>query len=234
LLKGVDLTGLVVGETPIHELAEGDVAVVEGERGPLLYRGLVPGTTDLMIVLAFDVQESNLPQRLAFPILITNVVRALAPAPLPESAALGDPVSIEPRAGAATVRVTAPSGIETDIPVTTDAGGAVETAIYPSTGEAGEYTVQELDASERVTATGSFVVNAGHPVESNLRANPDLPAILAQATTAGDEGAARQRLGDLWPALAALALGLLAFEWLWSSSGGIGRRGIRTWKGARI
>ena len=142
-----------------------------------------------MVVLTFDLQESPLPQRIAFPILMANVVRSLAPAALPASAALGDPVAIEPRAGAETVRVTSPSGVETDIPVTLDAGGAVETAIYPSTGEGrGIHSCRSSTRSGQVTASGSFVVNAGHPVESNLRANPDLPGVLAQAQVADERG----------------------------------------------
>jgi hypothetical protein len=214
-------------------LSENDVEVIEAEGGPLLYRGVLPGSGELMVVLTFDLQESTLPERIAFPILMTNVVHTLAPAALPASAALGDPISFEPRSGAATVRITSPSGVETDIPVTTDASGSVETAIFPSTGEAGEYTVQELDVSGRTTASGSFVVNAGHPVESNLRANPELPEVLAQAHVAEDGGATRQRLGDLWPALAAVALGVLAFEWLWISAGALNKRWTRPAKGAR-
>lgn len=233
LLEGVDLTGLTVGETPIHQLGENDVAVVEGESGPLLYRGAAPGTNEPMVVLTFDLQESALPQRIAFPILMANVVRTLAPAALPASASLGDPIVFEPRTGAVTMRVVSPSGVETDIPITTDSSGAVETAIFAATGEAGEYTVQELDSNDRVAASGSFVVNAGHPVESNLRANPDLPEVLAQAAATDGGGATRQRLGDLWPALAALALGLLALEWLWTTSGAGNKRWVRLPKGGR-
>jgi hypothetical protein len=186
-----------------------------------------------MIVLAVDVQQSALPQRLAFPILVANVVRALAPAPLPASAVLGDPLLLQPRTGAATMRITSPSGVVTDIPVTSGASGSPDPAIYAQTGEAGEYTVQELDSADAVTASGVFVINAGHPVESNLTANPDLPSTLAAAQASPDQGAARQRLGDLWPFLAALALGVLAVEWLWTVSGAGTSRGIRLPKGAR-
>jgi len=233
LLDGVDLTGLTAGETPILQMSEGDTAVVEGEGGPLLYRGAAPGSTEPMVVLAISLQESALPQRIAFPILTANVVRALAPAALPDSAALGDPVTIEPRAGAATVRIVSPSGIETDIPAAVDAGGAIETVVFPTTGEAGEYSVQELSTSGRAGATGSFVVNAGHPVESNLRANEELPEALAQAAASDEVGTTRRGLGDLWPALAALAVGVLVFEWLWLSAGGGVRRGNRSLRGAR-
>ena len=80
-----------------------------------------------MVVLTFDLQESTLPQRIAFPILMANVVRSLAPAALPASAALGDPVAL-PAANRRGDRARyRPSGVETDIPVTVDAGGAAET-----------------------------------------------------------------------------------------------------------
>lgn len=234
LLNGVDLTGLTVGETPIHALDGDAVAVVEGESGPLIYRGTLPGTSEAMVVIAFDLEESPLPQRVAFPILMTNIVRALAPAALPASAILGDPVVFQPRAGVQTVRVTTPGGVQTDIPVTAGSGGAADPAIFSATGEAGEYAVQELDSTGQPTASGSFVINAGHPVESNLSVNPDLGGVLAQAADSGESGSTRDRLGDLWPALAALALGVLAVEWLWSNGGaGMGRMPGRI-RGARL
>jgi hypothetical protein len=224
LLDGVDLTGMNFGETPIHQLGPNDAAVVEGEGGPLIYRGTVPEGDEPMVVLAFDLQESPLPQRIAFPILMANVVRALAPAALPASAVLGDPLALQPRTGAETIRITAPDGVSTDIPVTIGSGGSPDPAIYAQTGQAGEYTVQELDSKGGTAASGSFVVNAGHPVESNLTANPELPGVLAAAQADPERGSTRERLGDLWPALAALALGLLAIEWLWTASGaGTGR-----------
>jgi hypothetical protein len=162
-----------------------------------------------------------------------NTVRSLAPAALPASAVLGEPLVLQPRAGAAAIRITAPDGSATDIPVTLGANGSADPAIYSATGQAGEYTVQELDSKGQATASGTFVVNAGHPTESNLAANPDLPSTLATAQASADAGPTRERLGDLWPALAALALGLLAVEWLWTTSGAGTSRGIRLPKGVR-
>jgi hypothetical protein len=233
LLDGVDLTGLEFGETPIHELGPNDAEVVEGESGPLIYRGIVPSASEPMVVIAFDLQGSPLPQRIAFPILMANIVRDLAPAALPASAVLGEPLTLQPRTGAATIRIAAPDGTSTDIPVTLSSGGNPDPAIYSQTSQAGEYTVQELDSKGQPTASGVFVVNAGHPVESNLTANPDLPGVLASAQASPESGSTRQRLGDLWPALAAVALGVLAIEWLWTTSGAGTSRSIRWPKGAR-
>ncbi|MEZ4507727.1 MAG: hypothetical protein R2848_18180 [Thermomicrobiales bacterium] len=75
-------------------------------------------------------------------------------------------------------------------------------------------------------------VNAGHPVESNC-ANEELPETLAQAAASDEVTDYRRGLGDLWPALAALAVGVLVFEWLWLSAGGGVRRGNRSLRGAR-
>lgn len=232
LLRGVDLTGLTFGETPIHILGPNDTAVVTGENGPLLYRGQLPGIDEPMVVLAFGLQDTAFSQRIAFPILMTNIVQALAPAALPAAAVLGDPLVLQPRAGVQTIRITTPAGIVSDSPVATDASGTAEAVIFTDTGMAGEYAVQELDEGGVSIASGIFVIDAGHPTESNLTANPDLPAILATAQTSSDTGAIQQRLGDLWPLLAMLALGLLAVEWFWVMRGAHGP--FRTPKRARI
>ena len=95
---------------------------------------------------------------------------------------------------------------------------------FSATGEAGEYTVEELDSKSQPTASGTFVINAGHPLESNLAVNPDLRDTFARPRPVGkriDPGTPGRSLA----ALAALALGLLAFEWLWTNMGaGMGRR----------
>ncbi len=234
MLTGVDLAGLDFGETPIHPLGPNDTEIVAGENGPLIYRGTTPGGKEPMVVFSFGVQESVLPQRIAFPILIANSVRELAPAVLPASAVLGDPLILQPRTGATTIRITAPDGTVTEIPVTISADGGAEQVIYPETGQSGEYTVQELAQSDRAVASGIIVIAAGHPTESNLTANPDLPDVLASAGAAPAERSLPRRLGDLWPLLAGLALGLLVLEWFWAVMGPGSRRPMHLPKRVRI
>jgi len=234
MLTGVDLTGLNFGETPIHALGTNDTEIVAGENGPLIYRGIEPGSEEPIVVFAFGVQEGVLPRRIAFPILIANTVRELSPAVLPASAVLGDPLILQPRVGATTIRITAPDGAVTDIPVTAGTDGAAEQVIYPETGRAGEYTVQELDPGNRAVASGTIVIAAGHPTESNLTANPDLPDVLASAGAAQAEDSTPRQLGDLWPVLAGLALGLLVVEWFWAVMGPGSRRKVRLPKRVRV
>ena len=235
LLDGVDLAGATFGETPVYTLAPRQTEVVGAADGPLVFRADVGGYP--AIGFAFDLAASNLPRRVAFPILVANAVRELAPSPLPNAVPLGDPLRYRPRAGAAAVRVTPPDGTAVGLPVTAEAAapdadptGATEAApppaeadtaatrpreiVYTDTGHAGLYAVEELDAAGADLGGGRFVVNAGHPRESDLRPSVDLAASLAQGRATAATGLARADLADLWPLLAALAFALLAVEWL--------------------
>ncbi len=222
LLQGVDLSGATFGSAPIYQLDRGQDEVVGADQGPLVFRDRVDNQP--AIVLAFDLTQSNLPQRVAFPILIANAVAELAPNPLPPSLPLGDPLAYRPRAGAATVRITPPDGKPVDLPVAAPTSTGVEAGdsviadqlrdvVFSDTGTPGTYTVQELDAAGHPRGGGSFTVNAGHPRESDLRPNPDLAATLARAKAGGDVGT-RASLAELWPPLALLGLALLAVEWI--------------------
>jgi Ca-activated chloride channel family protein len=219
LLSGVELAGATFGQTPVLTLDATATEIVGGDAGPLIYRDTVPGGTEPMIVLAFDVSASNLPRRVAFPILIANIANELVPSPLPAAVAIGDPVIYRPRTDAASIRVTSPDGTSQDFPLSKpsdQADGAVDTLrdiAIADTGQPGTYTVAEIAADGTATGGGSFVVNAGQPSESNLTPNDQLASALALAHASGDAGATRD-LSDIWPALALAALTLLLVEWL--------------------
>ena len=219
ILKGVDLAGVVFGQIPVHELDADAVEVVGAEGGPLIYRGWTPGTGQPMVVLTFDINQSNLAQRVAFPILIANIAQDLAPSALPASSPLGDPLTYRPRAGASSVRFTNPAGTTVDLPALeapagAASGAALDRAVsFSETGIPGEYVVTELDANGGELTVSRLVINAGHPRESDLRPNAELPGTLAMATGAEDVGRSTS-LQDLWPALVVLAIGLLTLEWV--------------------
>ncbi|MEA2531108.1 MAG: hypothetical protein QOG89_2752 [Thermomicrobiales bacterium] len=235
LLLGVDLTGVTFGETPIHNLSATDTEVVGADdrngpgAGPLIYRGRMAASGQPMIVLTFDLndQKTNLPQRIAFPILIANMANELAPSPLPSAVPLGDPLRYRPRADAAKVRIAPPTGEPIDLAVavgeeaangaapTAGGGGLLREVVYSDTGQPGEYRITELDAAGTESGGGTFVVNAGHTRESDLRANQELPGVLATARAVAESGT-RASLSDLWPTLVAVALAVLGLEWLWS------------------
>jgi Ca-activated chloride channel family protein len=217
LLEGVDLAGVTFGPTPNFTLAAGDEEIVGSADGPLLYRSEV--NSQPAVVLTTDPEASNLPKRVAFPVLIANIVGALAPDGIPAAVPLGEPLVYEPRAATASVEVSAPTGEVTSLPVSPMSDQASAPAslsrqiIYTDTGSPGIYAVSESDGAGFDLGATRFVVNAGHPRESDLRVNANLGAALASSVSSGAV-APRQERVDLWPVLALIALGVIAAEWI--------------------
>lgn len=220
LLAGVDLSGATFGPTPVFTLGAGDEEIIGSPEGPLLYRTEV--NDQPAVILAVDPETSNLPKRVAFPVLIANMIEALAPDGVPAAIPLGEPLVYEPRASTASVEIVPPSGEPAVLPVfvspigdedSAASGSAPRDVVYTDTGAAGAYTVGETDAAGINLGSTRFIVNAGHPRESDLRINPRLPSVLAEASGTG-ANAPRQERFDLWPLLALLALLVIGAEWL--------------------
>lgn len=220
VLRGVDLTGLTFFEMPAHVLDSTAVEIVGAEGGSLIYRADVPNRDQKMIVLAFDLQQSNLGQRIAFPVLMANVVSELAPNPLPSTLRTGEALIYTPHAAVTSVQITDPRGAVTDLPVAAGTGDGQQSSLarqvtFTATGTPGSYQLVELNGSGQTVASASFVVNAGHPRESDLRADPQLEETLALADRSSESGSQRI-MNDLWPLLVALAVAALLAEWLWA------------------
>jgi Ca-activated chloride channel homolog len=219
LLAGVDLSGATFGPTPAFVLGAGDEEIVGGADGPLLYRTTV--NDHPAVVLTVDPETSNLPKRVAFPVLVANLIGALAPDGVPAAIPLGEPLVYEPRAAAATVEIVPPSGETVSVPVaaigasdaTADANAVQRDVVYTDTGTAGTYTVTELDEAGAALGSTRFVVNAGHPRESDLRPNAALAASLLNSGS-GDAPVVRPERVDLWPLFALAVLVVVALEWI--------------------
>lgn len=209
LLAGVDLAGVTFGETVRHVLG-GGADIAGTDEGPLIFRATIEEAP--AIVAAFDLARSNLPRRVAFPILITNAITELAPSSLPSAIALGDPLLYRPRAEAMSVRVTPPGGEPVELAVATGTARDRDVS-FANTSQPGRYAITELDRDGAEIGSGQFMVNAGHPRESDLRPNPTLAETVALARSTDAASAARASLFDLWPVLVALALVLLVVEW---------------------
>lgn len=216
-LAGVDLAGVTFGQTPVFLLDPTATQIVGAGAGPLLFRGNSPTSGQPMIVLAFDVAQSNLTQRVAFPILIANIARELVPSPLPPAVPLGESLSYGPRASASALVVTPPGGeplrFELDTAADTNSQHSTSEFTYSDTGQAGAYRVTELGEDGETIRSGTFVVNAGHYQESNLSPNRDLPGVLATAT-ATEQPSGSRGLSDFWPLLLLAALVILLVEWM--------------------
>lgn len=219
LLAGVDLGGVTFAAGNSFALPPWGTEVVGSEGGPLIVAGRFEGRE--VVAFTFDLAGSNLPRKLAFPLLIGNVVDRLQTHRVPAVVPLGAGVLLEPVAGTASVQLREPDGRGRDLELRESAGGAPTAYIVP--GRPGLYTLIERDSSGAVLLQESFAVNGGDPIASNLRGVPaDLPAGAGGTPPdpagtlgvgAGTETAPRQ-LGELWPLLLVLAVLLLLLEWI--------------------
>ena len=217
VLDGVEWAGVTFGDTPAYTLDDGDEELVRGTAngvdGPLVWRGDIDGNR--YVAFGFDLESSNLTQRVAFPVLIARSVAGLVTEPVASALALGEPLRYPLTTGATTVSVTDPEGKITTIDAR-ESGGSL---LFNGVGQAGRYTLAELGEGEQVIDEVVFVVNAGHPVESDLRPNAALAESLAGATAADTDVSERRGLADLWPMLVVIAGTVIALEWLASSAG---------------
>lgn len=171
--------------------------LVEAEGGPLL---LVADRPDgRLAVLTFDLHESDLPLRVAFPILVANLSgwllrtgSAAATASLPPGALL--PVRADPHAER--IEVVGPDG-------------APWSPLAPLD-RVGLYRVDHIAADRTVLRSDLFAVNLFDETESDIAPRGRL-TIGGAAVAAGPAQEEGRR--ELWPWLAGLGLGVIGVEW---------------------
>ncbi|NOZ28849.1 MAG: VWA domain-containing protein [Chloroflexi bacterium] len=223
LLRYVDLRGVHVMEAaqiPLPDWARA-VVIAEGFAGtcglpcPLLLVGEVDGRR--VAVLAFDLRKSDLPLRVAFPILVANLIDYLSAGegmggPL-EGARPGRPVTIPVPPEAEAVLVTLPDGSVERVDVR--AGRAV----FDGTTQLGVYEVAWVDGGEH--PLGRFAVNLFDAAESAIA--PANKLAVQGTVEMGGAGESPRGRREWWRALAWAGLALLLAEWLYAHRGHVAR-----------
>jgi hypothetical protein len=160
-------------------------------------------------VLAFSLQQSDLPLRPAFPLLMANLVNYLAPGAgnlVPVSLAPGQALTLNVPAQVERLRLTFPSGAETMLPV--EAGRTN----LPPLPQPGLYSLAFEPGNAEVAST-RFAVNFFDPLESAIAPYPELNLTGTVEAGAGSASLPPARQEWWWP-LALGALILLVLEWL--------------------
>jgi hypothetical protein len=163
-------------------------------------------------ILAFALQESDLPLRPAFPILVANIANYLAPGAtslVPVELAPGEALSLSVPPEVDRIRLVPPSGAEQV------AEAKAGRASLPPLTQPGLYTLS-FELTHLATSTlspASLAVNFFDPLESAIAPRPELN--LAGPTTAGGSAVSLPPAHqEWWRPLALGALILLVVEWL--------------------
>lgn len=205
LLAGIDLSGVYFSRVPrvtVPEWATVDLESTAGEDGatlPLIFHGTVGGSR--VAVWSFSLGASNLPARLALPLLTANTLTTLlAPSPL-DTVPVGQPVLLAGNYG-----IELPDGRRL-VPDSASTAGHV----FSRTTQPGLYRIY----SEGGAVVAGFAVHAGSPLESNLSQQIEPDTLTALDATAQPAPDIEIDYDEYWPWLAALALVVVTFEgWL--------------------
>jgi hypothetical protein len=200
LLDGINLATVRVARTRSLSASHFGRAVVDGASGPvLLLRDAAPRGA----LVGFDVHESDLPLRPAFPVLVDRLSRFLLPSAAPTRPYLpGEAVQLTAPNATDAVTVTRPDGARIHLPA---GGGALrgddtdETGVYVATFGAGHDT-------RRVV----FTVDALDPGNGSVAPRP-APPLAAPAATA--HAVQTSTTFALWPVLVIVAMLVLLGEW---------------------
>jgi hypothetical protein len=182
-------------------------ALVEAERTPLIVGGerkTDAATTQRVVWCGFDLRDSDLPLRVAFPIFITSSLRWLA-SPNASSATentarrAGETVTLPVPAGVREVTVQAPDKSTSRLPVDN------AQIIYDEAGRAGIYLAQGGNNWKQ-----PFAVSLLNRTESNLQPRDSIQIGSDKPLRAESRARANR---ELWGYLALAALLLLSLEW---------------------
>lgn len=197
--------------------------LVEGDSGPLLVAGEKNNIRSVYV--AWNLLDSDMPLRVAFPIFLTNCTQWLTARPGDGGGVLrpGEVAVVPVPSGAKSVTITRPDNQKDTVPA--PATGPV---LYDKTTLAGTYRVSSgispaapfyvslLSAQESNTSPIAKPVVAVTDAPDTTTGKPAAkgagPTNAAASSVAGGARSVRVRR-EVWPVLALLALGFLAVEW---------------------
>ncbi|HEX3800128.1 MAG TPA: VWA domain-containing protein [Verrucomicrobiae bacterium] len=201
VLRYVGFDNVQVAKSMQVKMPSWGVSLVDSPQSPLIIAGELGRQRILWV--GFDTLESTWPYRISYPIFIANAVEWLNPATERNSQLLvhaGDPFHLSLNQPVTNAQVTLPSGAIQNLKVDASATEIV----FGDTFHQGIYHLKTG------TNDTTFCVALLDSAESNIKPREDLQFgkyVKVSATTVH-----RANL-ELWRHLAAIALGVLLFEW---------------------
>jgi hypothetical protein len=207
ILRSVQLRDLQVRRAQVVEVGEGVKPLLYADGSPIISSY---DTGRLRAVhLGFDLLDSDLPLRVAFPVLMSNILEWLSPQHgtfVSHQVQAGEPYLIELDGITTDVSVRKPSGDWIKVPVTENP------LVFRETSQVGIYTVRVGKKTQR------FAVNLVSREESDILPKP----MEHKAESPFVTGASAQETvkRPLWPYFVVLAFSLTLVEWyFWCRTG---------------
>lgn len=212
-----DITDPIMRSVQLRDLQIRRAQVVEVGEGakPLLYANGSPIISSFdngrlrAVHLGFDLMESDLPLRVAFPILMSNIMEWLSPRQgtfVSHQVQAGEPYMIELDGLTPEISVRKPSGDWIKTPVTENP------LAFRDTSQAGVYTVRIGKKNQR------FAVNLVSREESDIWPKVVESREVASAAVGTSTQDTAKR--PLWPYFVVFAFGLTIVEWyFWCRTG---------------
>lgn len=181
------------------------IAEFAGEGGPALLVGQTPAWRG--VVVPYALAQTDLPLKVAFPVLLYNAIGWLQPGGQSEDRAVaaGDALLIPARPGDK-IQVRGPRGTAE---ATVDARSTDGAFRYTDTARIGFYTVTRAHAGTRTEAV--YGVSLANSLESEIRPHKRLETPRGAAIIAADSV---RHTESLVPWFVLLALGVVSVEWL--------------------
>lgn len=201
LLTNVDLRDVHIARSQDLRASTFGRPLITSLQTPLV---LVRDEPFRQVLFGFDLHESDLPLRIAFPILVENLSEWMLPPSVPSHSSHPDePVTIVPETGATSMTVIRPDGGRRPL-----AGNAIAT--FGDTDLTGLYTVEQVVAGN--VRKSWFTVNLFSEQISQLK--PAERLTLPPVNTAATVHALHRGQLEIWPWIALAALGIVVIEWL--------------------
>lgn len=207
LLRSVQLRDLQVRQAQIVEIGEGVKPLLHANGSPIL-SSLDTGRLRA-VHLGFDLLDTDLPLRVAFPVLMSNILEWLSPQQgtfISHQVQAGEPYLIEIDTIPTEVSVRKPTGEWVRIQATENP------LTFRETSQVGVYTVRVGKKTQR------FAVNLASPEESSITSKLNAPSMdFAQGVGFSTQETVNR---PLWPYFVVLAFGLTVAEWyFWCRTG---------------
>lgn len=200
----------------------GLIPLIEADGGLLLLAGEIDGRR--IVVFPFDLAASDLPLRIAFPVIMVNIIEWLHTGNtvgIDGNISPGAVVPLIPHPRAKSIHAVMPNGETWAHSV----DGNNEPVLFDQTSLPGLYSVNFYDESGELVQSGQFAVNFFNPRESQITPSESIRVGNLEVLPDNEETRGKR---ELWAIFLAVGLLLLAFEWWLSYHRGLNRLLLKT------